>query len=93
MTVTPAADRPGPAKGRQEGLPPRPRLVAFHCDVNGTAAERHFGSKVYKTAVPRNVRLSEAPSHGMPVIAYDRLSRGAEAYGAVAEEFLRRNRA
>ncbi len=52
--------------------------------------KKYFGSKVFKTVIPRNVRLSEAPSHGMPVIAYDRLSRGAVAYNAVAEEFLRR---
>ena len=52
--------------------------------------KKYFGSKVFKTVIPRNVRLSEAPSHGMPVIAYDRLSRGAVAYSAVAEEFLRR---
>lgn len=50
-----------------------------------------FGDKVYKTVVPRNVRLSEAPSHGMPILAYERTSRGAEAYQAIAEEFLRRN--
>lgn len=54
--------------------------------------KKHFGGKVYKTAIPRNVRLSEAPSHGLPIIAYDRLSRGAEAYMAVAEEFLRHNK-
>ncbi|NCB05081.1 MAG: ParA family protein [Clostridia bacterium] len=53
--------------------------------------KRHFGRKVYKTVVPRNVRLSEAPSHGLPVIAYDRLSRGAEAYRGVADELLRAN--
>ena len=51
--------------------------------------KRYFGKKVYKTVIPRNVRLSEAPSHGMPVIAYDRTSRGALAYTAVAEEFLK----
>ena len=50
-----------------------------------------FGEKVYRTVVPRNVRLSEAPSHGMPILAYERTSRGAEAYQAIAEEFLRRN--
>ena len=52
--------------------------------------KKYFGKKVYKTVIPRNVRLSEAPSHGKPVIAYDRLSRGAEAYSSVAEEFLKR---
>ena len=52
--------------------------------------KKDFGNKVFKTVIPRNVRLSEAPSHGMPVIAYDRLSRGAVAYSAVAEEFLKR---
>lgn len=52
--------------------------------------KKYFGNKVFKTVIPRNVRLSEAPSHGMPVIAYDRLSRGAVAYSAVAEEFLKR---
>lgn len=53
--------------------------------------KRHFGNKVYKTVIPRNVRLAEAPSHGMPVNAYDRVSRGAEAYDQVAQEFLRQN--
>ena len=52
--------------------------------------KKYFGSKVFKTVIPRNVRLSEAPSHGKPVIAYDRLSRGAMAYNAVADEFLKR---
>ena len=54
--------------------------------------KRYFGPKVFKTVVPRNVRLSEAPSHGKPIIAYDRLSRGAEAYTAIADELLRRNK-
>ena len=47
---------------------------------------RHFPGKVYATVIPRNVRLAEAPSHGIPVIAYDRSSRGAAAYKAMAEE-------
>ena len=47
---------------------------------------RHFPGKVYSTVIPRNIRLAEAPSHGRPVTAYDRSSRGAVAYKAVAEE-------
>jgi chromosome partitioning protein len=50
----------------------------------------HFGDKVYRTLVPRNVRLAEAPSHGLPVIMYDKTSRGALAYLALAGEILRR---
>ena len=53
--------------------------------------KRHFGKKVFATVVPRNVRLSEAPIHGEPITAYDRYCRGAEAYMALAQEFLRRN--
>ena len=53
--------------------------------------KRYFPGQVYATVIPRNVRLSEAPSHGKPVFAYDRSSRGAEAYGALAEEFLKKN--
>ena len=53
--------------------------------------KRHFGKKVFATVVPRTVRLSEAPSHGEPITAYDRYCRGAEAYMALAQEFLRRN--
>ena len=49
---------------------------------------RHFPGKVFASAIPRNVRLSEAPSHGMPVCAYDKFSRGAAAYDAVAQEIL-----
>ena len=51
---------------------------------------RHFTDKVFATVVPRNVRLAEAPSHGMPIFQYDIRCRGAEAYLAVAREFLRR---
>ena len=46
----------------------------------------HFGDSVYRTVIPRNVRLAEAPSHGAPVLAYDRLSRGAVSYLALAGE-------
>lgn len=52
----------------------------------------HFGALVYKTVIPRNIRLGEAPSHGVPVILYDARSRGAEAYVALAHEFLSRRR-
>lgn len=48
----------------------------------------HFGSKVYRTRIPRNVRLSEAPSHGKPIILYDIQSRGAVAYLRLGEEML-----
>jgi len=48
----------------------------------------HFGDKVYHTVIPRNVRLAEAPSHGVPVIAYDKRSQGAVAYLALAGEIL-----
>ena len=50
--------------------------------------KHYFPGKVYATVIPRNVRLSEAPSHGKPITAYDRTSRGAEAYQALAKEFL-----
>jgi chromosome partitioning protein len=50
----------------------------------------YFGDRVYQTVIPRNVRLGEAPSHGVPVILYDARSRGAEAYVAFAHEFARR---
>lgn len=53
--------------------------------------KRYFPGKVYSTVIPRNVRLSEAPSHGKPISAYDRSSRGCEAYTALAEEFLRKS--
>ena len=53
--------------------------------------KRYFPGKVYATVIPRNVRLSEAPSHGKPSTAYARTSRGAEAYGAFADEFLKKN--
>ena len=51
---------------------------------------RHFPGKVFATMVPRNVRLAEAPSHGLPVTAYDRHSRGAQAYRVMAQEIIKR---
>ena len=54
--------------------------------------KRCFPKKVYSTVIPRNVRLSEAPSYGEPVIYYDRTSRGAAAYISLAEEFAARNK-
>ena len=51
---------------------------------------RHFPGKVFATMIPRNIRLSEAPSHGMPVTAYDRSSKGAVAYRAMAEEMIQK---
>jgi chromosome partitioning protein len=51
----------------------------------------HFGEKVYRTVIPRNVRLAEAPSHGLPALKFDRSSKGAQAYLALAGEMLNRN--
>ena len=62
-------------------------------NLSGEVSEqllKHFGDKVYKTVIPRNVRLAEAPSHGMPVIKYDRTSRGAIAYLNLAGEVVNR---
>jgi len=53
----------------------------------------YFGDKVYRTVIPRNVRLAEAPSHGLPVLHYDKTSKGAQAYLALAGEMLRREQA
>jgi chromosome partitioning protein len=51
---------------------------------------KHFGDKVFKTIIPRNVRLSESPSHGLPIILYDIKSRGAIAYMELAQEIIQR---
>ena len=53
----------------------------------------HFGDRLYDTIIPRNVRLAEAPSYGMPALAYDKQSRGALAYLALAGELARRQAA
>jgi len=50
----------------------------------------HFADKVYRTTIPRNVRLSEAPSHGKPILLYDARSTGSMSYQALAEELLHR---
>ena len=52
--------------------------------------KKYFGAKVYSTVIPRNIRLAEAPSFGMPIVEYDPRSKGAEAYHEFAEEFLER---
>ena len=52
--------------------------------------QQHFGSKVYRTVIPRNVRLAEAPSFGVPTIDFDHMSKGAQAYLALAGEMLNR---
>ena len=54
--------------------------------------ERFFGTKVYKTAIPRSIRLAEAPSHGQPIITYEAKSKGGVAYYELAQEFLDRNK-
>ena len=69
--------------------------VLFLCCVDSPAqvaaeVEKFFGSSVYKTRIPRNVRIAEAPSHGEPVIKYDRISKGSRAYLHLADEFIRR---
>ena len=66
---------------------PRNKLTS---EVNGQLFN-YFGDAVYRTVVPRNIRLAEAPSYGKPVIKYDRQSRGAIAYLALAGEMLRRH--
>ena len=56
----------------------------------GAELEKHFGEKLYRTVIPRNIRLAEAPSHGVPALYLDRNSKGAQAYLALAGEMLRR---
>lgn len=68
-------------------------LTMYDARANLTAQvagelRRHMGSKVYETVIPRTVRLSEAPSHGIPGVFYDKSNKGSKAYMALAEEFL-----
>ena len=58
------------------------------CAQVAEEVRRHFPGKVFSTVIPRNIRLAEAPSHGIPVAAYDKYSRGAHAYEAMADEFI-----
>ena len=67
-----------------------PRL-SLNNDVSAQLKE-HFGEQLYDTVIPRNIRLAEAPSFGMPALAYDKQSRGALAYLALAGELVRRQR-
>ena len=62
------------------------------CDMVAKDVRAHFGSKVYDTVIPRNVRVSEAPSHGKPVLLYDHRCPGSRAYMHLASEMLRRER-
>ena len=71
-------------------------LTMFDARTNFSAQvadeiKKFFGAKVYGVVIPRNVRVSEAPSHGLPVIEYDRSSRGAAAYIELGKEFIKRN--
>ena len=52
-------------------------------------ARIYFKNKVYETVIPRNVRLSEAPSHGIPILIYDKLCAGSKSYASFADEFLK----
>jgi chromosome partitioning protein len=63
--------------------------IALSNQVSSQLTE-HFGDKVYRTIIPRNVRLAEAPSHGLPALEYDSRSRGAVSYLALAGELIRR---
>ncbi len=70
-----------------------PTMVDGRTTLSGQVHEeikKHFPGKVFKTVIPRNIRLAEAPSHGLPVGAYDKFSRGARAYKAVTKEVLER---
>lgn len=61
------------------------------CNQVVDEAHKHFPKNVYKSVIPRNVRLSEAPSHGKPAVIYDPASKGAKAYGALAKEMVRQH--
>lgn len=70
-----------------------PTMVDGRTTLSGQVYEeikKHFADKVFGTVIPRNVRLAEAPSHGVPVGAYDRFSKGSRAYKAVAKEVVER---
>ncbi len=82
---------------RNPGLEVEGIVRTMHDPRNNLANEvssqliSHFGDKVFRTIIPRNVRVAEAPSHGMPVMLYDKSSRGAITYMALASEMVRRH--
>lgn len=67
------------------------RRLSF-ADQVSDEIRKYFGTDVFKTVIPRNVRIAEAPSHGKPIQAYARLSKGADAYDSLATEFFRRQK-
>jgi chromosome partitioning protein len=70
-----------------------PTMVDGRTTLSGQVHEeikKHFPGKVFKTVIPRNIRLAEAPSHGLPIGVYDRFSKGSRAYKAVTKEVLER---
>lgn len=70
-----------------------PTMVDSRTSLSGQVLNeitKHFPAKIFKVSIPRNVRLAEAPSHGAPIGVYDRFSRGAKAYKAVAKEVMDR---
>lgn len=70
-----------------------PTMVDGRTSLSGqvlTEIAKHFPAKIFKNSIPRNVRLAEAPSHGLPIGAYDRFSKGARAYKSVAKEVIAR---
>ncbi len=70
-----------------------PTMIDSRTTLSGQVHEeikKHFPGKVFKSTIPRNIRLAEAPSHGLPVGVYDRFSKGARAYKALAKEVLAR---
>ncbi|MEA3302982.1 MAG: AAA family ATPase [Pseudomonadota bacterium] len=85
------------SSSRNPGLKVDGYLRTMHDRRNNLGADvsaqllEYFGDEVYRTVIPRNVRLAEAPSHGMPVMRYDRSSRGAAAYSVLAGEILKRH--
>ena len=82
---------PGELRARLDGPPPE-EPEPLERIMRDVAAEvrRHFKDKVFEAVIPRNVRLAEAPSHGLPILQYDIKSRGAQAYLSLASEFLKR---
>ena len=70
-----------------------PTMMDSRTSLSGQVHEeikKHFPGKVFKTTIPRNIRLAEAPSHGVPIGAYDRFSKGARAYKSLAKEVVER---